>query len=827
MLFLDIVAYSRLPMEEQEQALRRLQETVSQTKEFERARESRRLISLPTGDGMALVFFQEVEAPLRCAIELSRALHAQPGLELRMGIHSGPVYRVDDINANRNVAGGGINIAQRVMDCGDAGHILVSKSVADTLSHFSAWQGTLHDLGEVEVKHGVRVHLFSFRRDEVGNQELPKKLLGIRQASERAKRKKLALGLTVVGFVFALVASFLYWRRVQALTEKDAIVLADFTNTTGEEVFNDALKGGLSAELEQSTFLNILSDEKVNQQLRYMGRPAGERLTPAVAREVCRRESSKAVLWGAVSNLGSHYVITLKAQNCRTGESLGVEQAEAASKEDVLVQLGQAGSRLRSKLGESLASVQKYDTPLEQATTSSLEALQAYSVALKTWRSQGDMAAVPLLKRAIELDSNFALAHASLAVMYSNLSEPALSAQSAKRAFELRDRVTERERFAIDWNYYQSVTEELDKMAETNEERKQIYPRDLASYVNLGLVASLLGQLDQALANDLNGLQLGSDQSVVYRNLSFDYMSLDRLDEAKAILDQARARQLDDSLLPNYYQVAFLRDDAKEMDRCVSAAAGKSGFEDQLLSSQSDTEAFHGRLEKARLYSRMAVDSALAAGAKETAASWQGNAALREAEFGNAAEAKHQAAAALAIASNGDVQVAAAMAFARAGELTRAQTMVDELRKNYPKSTLLNKYWLPSIRAAITISRSDPPLAIGFLEVTAPYELGGMPPPFTSGATLYPAYLRGEAYLRMRRWSDAAAEFRKISDHRGLVWNFPLGVLAHLQLGRAYAGTGDTAKARKEYIEFLSLWRHADPNIPVLRDAKVEYEKLK
>jgi serine/threonine protein kinase/tetratricopeptide (TPR) repeat protein len=648
------------------------------------------------------------------------------------------------------------------------------------------------------------------------------------------RHRELAVGtlvfLVLLGGLFASdILLHWGWSRAptrKTLTEKDFVVLADFANSTGDAVFNDTLKTALSVSLRQSPFLNVLPDSQVAKTLQLMTRPPSTKLTLEVTRELCQRAGGNAYIAGSVASLGSEYVLALKAVNCESGDALAQEQVTAASKEKVLDALGKAASKLRVELGESLASIQKHDAPLEQVTTPSLEALQAYTVAMGTWRSQGDMAAVPLFKRAIGLDSNFALAHASLAVMYSNLNEPALSAESAKKAYELRLRVTERERFAIDWKYYESVTEELDQMAEVNEQRKQMYPRDLASYVNLGLVDSLLGRPNQALDNGLMGLQLGSDYSVVYSNLSVNYMSLDRLDEAKAILDQARARQLDDSLLPNYYQLAFLRDDAKEMDRCVSASTGKSGIEDQLLSSQSDTEAFHGRMEKAREYSRRAVASALAAGEKEMAAGWQGNAALREAEFGNAAEAKQQAAAALAVASNRDVQVAAAMAFARAGALTRAQTMAGELRKSYPKGTLLNNYWLPCIRAAMAIRHGDPQLAIGFLQVTAPYELGGMPPS-PSGATLYPAYLRGEAYMSMRRWSQAAAEFQKILDHRGLVWNFPLSVLARLQLGRAYARTGDTAGARKEYMDFLSLWRDADPNIPILREAKAEFGRLK
>jgi len=390
-LFLDIVAYSRLPMEQQAGVLHRLQELVRQTPEFPRAQKTHRLITLPTGDGMALVFFNDPEAPARCAVELAQAIRAEPGLELRMGIHTGPVYRVADINANRNVAGGGINLAQRVMDCGDGGHILVSQSVADVLGHLDVWKNTLHDLGEAEVKHGVRIHLYNLYTDQAGNSVLPRKLRDAQEATRlarsRVRRRRMWLALAVGGtLMLAVAAAFLM--RPHPLTEKDTLVLADFSNNTGDPVFNDALKQGLAVELEQSPFLNILSEDRVSQQLRYMGHSVDDHVTPEIAQEVCRREGSKAMLLGSIASLGSHYVIGLKAVNCRNGDSLGKEQVEAERREDVLAKLHEAGTRLRNKLGESLTSIQKYDTPLEQATTSSLEALQAYSMAMKIWRSK-------------------------------------------------------------------------------------------------------------------------------------------------------------------------------------------------------------------------------------------------------------------------------------------------------------------------------------------------------------------------------------------------------------------------------------------------------
>jgi class 3 adenylate cyclase/tetratricopeptide (TPR) repeat protein len=825
-LFLDIVAYSRLPMERQEQTLRHLQEVVRQTKEFERAQNAQRLISLPTGDGMALVFFHDVESPARCAMELAKALRLPPALQLRMGIHSGPVYHVADINANRNVAGGGINIAQRVMDCGDAGHILVSKSVADMLGHLGAWDGSLHDLGEAEVKHGVRVHLFNLCKDEVGNRQIPQKLAAAQKTRSRAKWKKISLGLSIVAVSALALGGYWYWSRGRALTEKDTIVLADFSNATGESVFGAALQAGLEEALDQSPLLNILSSDAVAQQLRYMGRPPDTPLTPNVARDVCRRQGSKAMLLGSISSMGSHYVIGLKAVNCRDGGSLGVEQVEAENKEQVLNALDKAASSLRAKLGEQLTSIQKYATPTEQATTPSLEALEAYNLAMKAWQSTPD-SVVPLYKRAVAMDPNFALVYSDLSIWYGDRGKPDLCREYAEKAYSLRDRVSVRERFAIDSNYYKNVTGELDKSAQVYEEWEQTYPHDTTFYTNSGIIDSLLGKLDEALSQDRKVLELEPDAEVNYENLAQDYLNLERPDEAKTTLEQARSRGLHQSELvwPLLYQMAFVLEDANGMQQCLSAGLGGTEIEDVLLGSQSDTEAFHGRLSMARDLSRRAADAALQSGSKDGAAFLQASEALREAEFGNVSAARRKAAAAITLAPNRDVQVAAALAFARAGDSSRAQTIVEGLQKRFATDTVLTRFWLPSIRAAATINR-DPALSIGYLEVTTPYELGvnfGSNP----RATLYTVYLRGQAYLAIEKWSEAAAEFQKILYHRSLIWNFPLGALAHLQLARAYAGAGDTAKARAAYQEFFTLWQGADPDIPVLREATAEYAKLK
>ena len=430
-LFMDIVAYSRLPMDEQHEVLLHLQEAVRETQDFVRAQSSDQLIRLPTGDGMALVFLGDVEAPVRCALELSHILRRWPEMKLRMGVHTGPVYRVEDINAARNVAGGGINIAQRVMDCGDGGHILISKSVADVLDQVSTWKAALHDLGEAEVKHGVRVHLYNLYTDEAGNRELPQKLRAAETATatarSRSKRKRRSLGAVATALIASLVVGgFVYyrhWRQMSKLTDKDRIVISDFENKTGDAIFDDTLKTALGVSLRQSPFLNVLSDTQVAKTLQQMTRPASTKLTPDVARELCQRAHSKAYIAGSIGSMGSSYVLSLKALNCQSGEMLAEEQVTALSKENVVDALGEAASKLREELGESLSTVQKFDVPLAQATTSSFEALKVYSLAGKMQSEKGDAASISFLNRAIALDPNFVAAYGALGVAYSNIGE--------------------------------------------------------------------------------------------------------------------------------------------------------------------------------------------------------------------------------------------------------------------------------------------------------------------------------------------------------------------------------------------------------------------
>jgi len=631
-----------------------------------------------------------------------------------------------------------------------------------------------------------------------------------------------AVALLMVSFV---AFQFSQRQRSRRLTEKDTLVLADFTNPTGDAVFNDTLKQGLAVDLEQSPFLNILSDEKVNQQLRYMGRPTDERLTREIAGQVCQRTGSKAMLLGSISTLGSHYVIGLKAVNCQNGDSLGAEQVEASRREEVLSKLHEAGTKMREKLGESLASIRRYDVPPAQATTPSLEALQAYSQALRNRYSKGDAAALPLLKRAVELDPNFAMAYAALGTVYFNLSETALAVAATQNAYALRDRVSEKERLRIDSNYYGIVTGELEKEAQIYQLWKQTYPRDQISYQYLAFYDGYLGQYENALQGYQEALRLEPNDEMNYLTLAGTYMDLNRFDDANATLDAAAKRGLQHDLVPWIsYLLAFLRGDNQEMGKWQSSASNAQGIKDYMIGSQSDTEAFHGRLRNARALSAQAVQAARQSGDPERAAGWLAHAALRDAEFGSSRLARQQASNALGLSAAKDVRAIAALALARAGDTGRSEAMAKDLSHKFPTDTLLSKYWIPSIRAAIEIERQNPVRAIEFLQVTAPYELGGKPFDFD---TLYPVYLRGLAYLMERNGSRAAAEFKKILDHRGRVTNCSLGALTHFQLGRAYALSGNSAEAKAAFQDFLALGSNADADVSIWRQAKIENAALR
>jgi serine/threonine protein kinase/Tfp pilus assembly protein PilF len=631
--------------------------------------------------------------------------------------------------------------------------------------------------------------------------------------------------------VVVLIAAGLYWRSrstssvaTAPLTEKDAVVLADFDNKTGDTVFDDALKQALAVDLGQSPFLNILSERRVSETMQLMGRKPGDKVTSDVAREICLRTGTKALLSGSISRLGTQYVIGLEAVNCNTGDVLAKEQGEASSKENVLKTLDQVAISMRTKLGESLASVQKFDVPIE-ATTSSLEALKAFSMGVRVSREKGPAEAISFYKRAIELDPNFPTAFALLGLNYANLGQPSRAAENLEKAYRLRDRVSEREKLRISANYYYIVTGELEKEAQTYQLWMQSYPNDAVPHGNLGANYMALGQYDQALPELKEGIALAPNGVVGYQNLGQLELALGQVEKAKAALDDATAHKLDAGSLHGLgYYLAFLHNDTAAMAQHVAWGAGKPGDEDPLLATQSDTEGYYGHLAAARDFARRAVDSAVRADSKETAALWQANGALREAEFGNTAQSRQAANAALSLSPGRDVKVLAALALARAGDIPHARALAGELEKTYPTNTTLKLYWFPIMRAAIALSSEKPADALVALEAVAPYEFG-TPPPLQEG-TIYPAYIRGEAYLANHNGAVAAREFQKFLDHRGLVVNFPLASLAHLGLARAYALSGDTAKARTTYQDFLTLWKDADPDIPILKEAKAEYAKL-
>src|SRR6202162_1630571 len=540
---------------------------------------------------------------------------------------------------------------------------------------------------------------------------------------QRSRRWKIVFPAAVI-VVIALIAGGLYFRhraapvKVRALTEKDTIVLADFTNTTGDEVFDDTLKQALAVDLGQSPFLNILSEEKIRHTLQQMTRSPGERLTQDLSREVCQRAGSKAYLAGSIAALGTQYVIGLEALNCTSGDVLAREQVTAAGKEQVLDALGQAAAKLRNEVGESLSSVQKFDVPLAQATTNSLEALKVYTLGRKTGNEKGDAEAIPFLKRAIELDPNFALAYDGLGISYYNLNQPSLAADYLKKAFDLRDRVTEREKFHVTALYYTFVTGELEKADQTYELWRQAYPRDDVPPGNLGSDYMILGQYEKAATETREALRLEPNSVVSYANLGEIYLALNRFDEAKTTTEEGLGRKLEAIPLHlNLYALAFFQGNAAAMKQQADWAIGKPSAEDQMLSLESDTEAWSGRLGKARALSRQAVERARRSDEKEPAALWQANAAIREALFGNADAARQNAAAAVALAPGShDAEAQAALAYALTGDTVHAQSLADDLAKRFPLDTVVQSVWLPTIRAQIETGRKSTSRSIELLQ---------------------------------------------------------------------------------------------------------------
>jgi serine/threonine protein kinase/DNA-binding winged helix-turn-helix (wHTH) protein len=648
------------------------------------------------------------------------------------------------------------------------------------------------------------------------------------RTAKRARQRWIWAASAALLVVLA-VAAALSWRSYNSpkLTDKDTIVLADFDNQTGDLVFDDALKQALSIQLEQSPFLDLVSESKVNETLKLMEHSAGDRLTPPVAREVCLRTSSKAVVTGSIAQLGSEYVVGLKAVNCDTGDMLAEAQESAAGKDGVLKALGAAAVTLRGKLGEPHPSVEKYATPLEAATTSSLEALKAYSLGQKTKFAKGDTAALPFYKRAVEIDPNFAMAYLAMSIVYHNMNEVTRSADNSRKAFELREKVSEREKFQIEARYYANATGELEKAAETFQLWQQTYPKSDPPYRGLAFVAANLGDHEKGLQQRLEALRLEPNNGINYGAVGAEYAALNRLDDAEAVYKQAEDRKLESEDLPlDRYVLAFLKGDTAQMTQVAVGAMGKPGTEDLVLASQADTEGWYGRLKNARQLTQRAMDSAERNDAKETAAIYRAGAALREVEAGNREQARADADNALQLGPTRDVQAMAALALARAGDTSAAEQLVAELDQQLPLDTMAQRYWLPMVRAAAALEHKDPNRAVELLQVTSPMELS-----LPAEGALWPVYLRGEAYLMMHDAKAAAREFQKFIDHYGVAANFPWGALARLGLARAYALDVDKDpaardKARAAYQNFLSIWKDADPDIPIYKQAKADYAKL-
>ena len=647
-------------------------------------------------------------------------------------------------------------------------------------------------------------------------------------------RVTLSVALAVAALA---VGGYFYLHRPPKLTDKDTIVLADFANGTGDAVFDDTLKTALNLSLRQSPFLNVLSDSAVAKTLQEMTRPASTKLTSEVTREVCQRAQSKAYITGSIATLGSEYVLGLKAVNCQSGDTLAQEQVTAASKEKVLDALGEAASKLRGELGESLATVQKFDVPLSEATTSSLEALKAYTLGENAHREKSISAALPYHQRAVELDPNFAMGYEEMGKDYLTLGEAGRASEYFTKAFQLREHASEREKLDIIAGYYANVTGELNKAVQTYQEEIEAYPRDYRAHLDLGNQYLSLGQYEKARDTYSQSLRLAPDNVAPYVNLAISLLALQRFDEAQQTVQQAQARKLDNYLIhQDLYALAFLRTDSQAMAEQQRWFMGKPEENDGLALA-SDTEAYAGHLHKARELTKQSIDSAIRADSKETGAIWEEIAAQREAAFGNATDAKQEAAQGLKLypVSQG-VEVEAALAFAMAGDTTRAESLAQDLNQRFPLDTQMQSLWLPSIRAQLALNKKNPAPVLYTLQPASPIELGSIA--FGNNTScLYPTYIHGQAYLAAGQGSGAAAEFQKILDHSGIVWNCWTGALAHLGVARANAlqsrtlqgADADAARVRAlaAYKDFPTLWKDADPDIPILKQVKAEYANLR
>ena len=708
----------------------------------------------------------------------------------------------------------------------------------------ASWREALEDNAEapryIETipKRGYRFLVTEVRRVDADSETLrlredpkPSKAEAVQLAGSRRHNPLPKYGIAAVAVLILTTSAVFLWPRSQGppLTDKDVLVLADFANTTGDPVFDGTLRQALAIQLEQSPFWKIMDDEQVQQTMRLMSLSPGTHITNQIAHDICVTDAAAATIDGSIANLGKSYVVTLQAITCPGGATLAREQVQADDKEHVLNALGSAATAMRGKLGESRSSIQKFDTPLEQGTTPSLEALKAYSSGIQATGTKGPAAAVPFFKRAIELDPNFAAAYAWLGIIATGALEPSLSVEYRTKAYELRDRTSAAERYWVTAAYEKGVTGNIPKAIEACDLWIQAYPRSYLPHVYLaGAVLPIAGQYERAVEESTEGIRLSPDYPQPYAFRILAYTALNRFDEAKATYARSVERKLQSPYISlGMYNVAFAQNDPVGMTQQVAKMEAQPRWGHTMLFLEGDTAAYYGHIKDAREFSRRAMDSAQLAGEKDATAIYSGLSGLREVSFGNPQEARRQATLALKLSTSRDVLDYAALALAYSGDDAQAKALADDLNKRFPEDTLVQFNYLPSIRGKLALNKGNASDAIKDLEAAVPYELGFSKGNDFVGNMMFPVFVRGEAYLASRQGGKAVAEFQKIIDHRGLVLNRPIGALAHLGLGRAYVLQGDTVKAKVAYQDFLTLWKDADPDIPVLQKAKVEYAKLR